>query len=267
MRSFKASNGPNIVERGRVADQIFMDMRNSIVLGSLPHGSKLPTERELALHYQVSSPTVREAIRGLSLIGLVDVRHGSGAYVTADTGSLIALSLATVIQMSTLGVSDVLSVLGVLNAHAARLAAEAATEEDLDRLQDALKLLDEAGTSEAACEAVRNFHSALASAAHNPLLMALCGFLADLQTELGLELTGDSIALWNQIFDRLRPIRLRLVEAIKARDPEGAAELSRSFHALAVDQITSLPKAKEVRLNDPKLRQLLSSMMARVGRN
>src|SRR3982074_557517 len=112
MSSFTSGAASTRGERGRVADQIFRDLRNQIVIGALPRGSKLPTERELAEKYRVSGPTVREAIRGLTAMGLADVRHGSGAYVTAATESLIAMSLGTVIQLQGLGATDVMSILG-----------------------------------------------------------------------------------------------------------------------------------------------------------
>jgi GntR family transcriptional repressor for pyruvate dehydrogenase complex len=265
MSSFKSAAATNVVDRSRVADQIFKELRHQIVVGSLPRGSKLPTERELAERYDVSGPTVREAIRGLTAMGLADVRHGSGAYVTAATESLIAMSLGTVIQLEGLGANDVLSILGVLNEQAARLASHSATERDHERLRAALTELDMAKTAAAAAAAVRNFHRALAEAAHNPLLAALCGFLADLQVELGMELTGDSIKEWKRIFASLKKGRSNLVSAIIEGKQELAVSLEHEFHAKAVALITSLPKAKEVRLTDPKLRALISSMMSRIG--
>jgi GntR family transcriptional repressor for pyruvate dehydrogenase complex len=267
MSSFKSATTSEVVDRRRVADQIFKDLRRQIVVGALPRGSKLPTERELAERYKVSGPTVREAIRGLTATGLADVRHGSGAYVTATTESLIAMSLGTVIQLEGLGAADVLSVLGMLNEQAARLASEAATGEDHKRLRAALVALQTADTASEAAAGVRSFHRVLATAGHNPLLSALCGFLADLQVELGMELTGDSMKEWRRIFGKLAQVRSGLVEAIIAGDTELAVTLAREFHAKAVALITSLPKAKEVRLTDPKLRALMSSMMNRIGGN
>ncbi|HEY0801173.1 MAG TPA: GntR family transcriptional regulator [Steroidobacteraceae bacterium] len=264
MSNFRVAPAANHVDRSRVADQIFKELRDQIVLGALPRGSKLPTERELTEKYHVSSPTVREAFRGLTALGLAEVRHGSGAYVTASAESLIAMSLGTVIQLEGLGAADVLSVLGVLNVQAARQASQTATKQDLERLRAALAELEEAKTAVAAAASVRNFHRSLAMAAHNPLLMALCGFLADLQVELGMELTGDSIKEWKRIFSSLKPVRSRLVDAIIQHDVALAVELASEFHAKAVALITSLPKAKVVRLKDPKLRALISSMMSRI---
>ena len=268
MSSFKtAAAAAKIVDRSRVADQIFKDLRQQIVVGALARGSKLPTERELAKLYQVSGPTVREAICGLTAMGLADVRHGSGTYVTAETESLIAMSLGTVIQLEGIGAVDVLSILGVLNEQVARLASRAANEHDHLRLREALAELDTPATAAAAAAGVRSFHCALALASHNPLLCALCSFLVDVQVELGLELTGGSLKEWKRILAKLKAVRTDLVNAVVAGDHELAGKLAHEFQEKAMALITSLPKAKEVRLTDPKLRALISSMMSRIGSN
>lgn len=254
-----------MIDKSRVADQIFRDLRDSIVRGTVPQGTKLPSERELAQRYGVSGPTVREAIRGLTLLGLADVRHGSGAYVTANTSALLATSLGAVIQLEKPEMAQVLDVSGVLNVHAAGLAASAGTREDHHRIRTALDALDQVKTSETAAEAVRDFHHSIAVASHNGLLVALCGFLVEVQTELGYELMGSSAELWQKLFAKLKPIRADLVDAVIQRNPEAAVTSAREFHAKAVHLLTSLPKAKEVRLADPKLRDLLLSMMSRVG--
>lgn len=256
---------PKAIDRSRVAEQIFRELRDGILQGTIPKGTKLPSERELAQRYEVSGPTVREAIRGLTLLGLADVRHGSGAYVTADIDFLIATSLGAAIQMGKPGVADVLGVSGVLNEYAATLAASSATREDHNRLRAALVTLDEASSGESAAEAVRNYHKTIAVAAHNPLLISLCGFLTDVQTELGREFIGNSPDLWGKLFAKLRPLRAALVEAIIKRDVETATRAAREFNAKAHSLIISLPRAKEVRLTDPKFGQLLSSMMTRIG--
>jgi GntR family transcriptional repressor for pyruvate dehydrogenase complex len=72
--------------RGNAADQILEDLRGRILGGQLTRGTRLPTAKQLAEGYGVSGPTIREAIRGLTTAQLVEVRHGSGAYVTADAG-------------------------------------------------------------------------------------------------------------------------------------------------------------------------------------
>src|SRR5882724_10376319 len=66
------------VPRASAADQIIEQLRTQILTGALPLGAKLPTERELGLEFGVSSPTIREALRALSSMGLIEARQGSG---------------------------------------------------------------------------------------------------------------------------------------------------------------------------------------------
>ncbi|MEQ1811299.1 MAG: GntR family transcriptional regulator [Terricaulis sp.] len=249
------------IARNRIADQIFDDLKRQIIGGELQRGAKLPTEKDLAEHYRVSAPTVREAIRGLSVSGLIEVRHGSGAYVTANSEALVSKSLAAVIQLETVGVTDTLGLLSVLNGHAAVCAVRQATPADLRRLRDAAEALADVRTSERAASSVRAFHHALVKAAHNPLLEGICGFLASVQIAFASEITGGSIELWREIQGGLHKARMRLVEAIEKRDEKQTAVCSQEFHAEAIRLITSLPKAQEVRLTDPKLGALLSSVV------
>jgi GntR family transcriptional repressor for pyruvate dehydrogenase complex len=97
--------------RARAADQIITEMRARIASGALPLGSKLPSERELAASFGVSPPTAREAFRGLSSMGLVEIRHGSGAYVAAKSDSLLDSSLAMLVQLEGVGVLDLIGLL------------------------------------------------------------------------------------------------------------------------------------------------------------
>lgn len=252
------------IDRRRITDRIFHDLRRKIVSGEVSRGAKLPTEKELGEHYGVSGPTVREAIRGLSVIGLVEVRHGSGAYVKANGESLVAMSLGAVIQLESVGVSDVLGILGVLNAHAAARAVQHATEADLRLLRDAAEALGrKPGTADAAA-GVRMFLHALARAAHNPLLEVMCGFLANIQTEFAVEVADGSAQAWEKILGGLQAIRMRFVESIERRDAGGAVALAAEFHAEASALVGSLPKAREVHLSDPQLGLLLSTIVDRL---
>jgi len=254
------------VDRTRVSDQIFQHLKDDIIAGNLPRGAKLPAEREMAERYKVSNPTVREAVRALDLLGFVDVKHGSGAYVSVDPTALIASSLAAAIQLTDIGVVQVLGVFAALFQHAAGLAAEVATADEHSRLQAALAAIDAAATAEAAADATHAFHGTIAAASHNPLLAALCQFLARVQIELGSELAGGSLAIWRKVFAKLRPIRVQLVAAIVERQSSDASALAQEFCRIAIDAITSLPKAKEVRLGDPALHKLMSTMISRIAR-
>src|SRR3954462_15704276 len=86
IRSIKISRGPPAettagARRERLYQELARKMMSAIDAGKYKVGERLPAERELAVHYDVSRPTVREAIISLEVQGLVEVRLGTSAYV------------------------------------------------------------------------------------------------------------------------------------------------------------------------------------------
>ncbi len=251
---------------GRAADNIFEDLRQGILRGDQPRGTKLPAERDLAVRYGVSGPTIREAIRGLSLLGLVDVRHGSGTYVSADIPTIMALSLGSVIQLEQLQAPDVLQVFGLLSREAARLAAEQARPAQVASLREAVGAIEDFDSIEQAIERIRAFHTALAVACGNSLLGALCNFLSDLQLNIARSVVEPSVAEWRQVISRLQPFRLSLVEAIAEGKANEAQEATRIFTGTAASMIEQFFRERTGHSGYPDLGNLLASMTSPLPR-
>ncbi|HSI50199.1 MAG TPA: GntR family transcriptional regulator [Ideonella sp.] len=226
--------------RGGAAEQILDDLRERILNGSLKRGDKLPTEREMAQGYGVSGATVREAIRALVTIHLIEVRHGSGAYVTANAEQLIAQSLGSMIQLERIEVQDVMGLLGVLNAYCAELAATRATPEDLAELRAAVALLEHAAGAADSEAGLTRFLLGLAAASHNPLLAPICRFLAGLQIDLARQTSGGSAKVWREATASLHADRHKLVEAIARHDAAKARTLALACHQRALKVIAEL---------------------------
>src|SRR3981081_4206117 len=132
-----ADRPPLTIERRPVASQILGHLRAQILSGALPHGARLPAERELAAHYGVSGPTIREAMRVLTAMGLVDSRNGSGSTVTAQSDTLMSVSISSVVPFAKVGARDVFGLLALLYAYAVQLAVERATVEEIATLRRA----------------------------------------------------------------------------------------------------------------------------------
>jgi GntR family transcriptional repressor for pyruvate dehydrogenase complex len=231
------------LDRRRVSDRIVDDLRSRILGGELPDGSQLPSEQELASTYGVSAPTVREATRVLSAMGLITVRNGSRPTVTARGDSLLALSLASIVQVERVTPREVFGLLSALNAYAAELAAEHATDDEIAALAQAVTATGEqAPSAEEAGDRLRRYFAALATASHNTLLAALCRFFADVQIGLAVARSTHNDNRWGQIAGALQPAREAIVEAISARDPERAALLVREYHDQAVRRILAARK-------------------------
>ncbi len=196
----------------------------------------MPAERDLAERYGVSGPTIREALQGLNALGLVEMRHGSGTYVSALADSLVAKALGTVIELQGVSVQNLLGLLGALHGYAARLAVTRSTDDDIAALEDAIAAIAAVSDIDAIVRAVKQFITGLAAAAHDPLLLALVSFLVDVQLELA-RATGSTFQEWQHLVALLQPDRIAIVEALKRRDADEFAARVSAFNARAFNLI------------------------------
>ncbi|MDX6236462.1 MAG: GntR family transcriptional regulator, transcriptional repressor for pyruvate dehydrogenase complex [Kribbellaceae bacterium] len=247
--------------RGRVADQIVDDLRSQILSGKLEDGSRLPSERELAANYDVSVPTIREAVRVLTAMGLLNTRNGSRTTVTADGHSLLVMSIAAVVQFGNMGAGDVVGVLGALNAYAVEQAVERASDDEIAELRKAAEEAAERPDVGSSAEALKRFFVTLSAISHNPLLAALSRVITEFQIGLAVELSGGSTQGWLRVAGSLHPMRLDLVEAVEQRDAARAVQLVHDYHSKVIARTKSSPRAKEMRETDPGLADFLSTWL------
>ncbi|MFF3573962.1 FadR/GntR family transcriptional regulator [Nocardia jiangxiensis] len=246
--------------RGRVADQIVADLRRQILSGELADGARLPSERELAAYYDVSSPTIREAIRVLTVMGLLNARNGSRTTVIANGDTLLRISIASVAQFEKMRPGDVLALLGALNAYAAELAVQNATDGEIEELRAAAQSTGDMSDVRAAGAALHNFFAILSAISHNPLVAALCKALSEIQVGIAVELSGGDSGSWGTVAGSMYDARLAIVDAIAHRDP-AASERVRNYHRTVIKRTRGMPGAEELRDSDFGLTGLLSTWL------
>jgi len=105
----------------------------------LSPGDRLPPERELAQVMNVSRASIREAMRSLSLMNIVDMRHGSGTYVSSLNPDLLVERLEMVFLLNDASFLDLIQARKIIEPGLAALAAEIATQEDISALEDIIK--------------------------------------------------------------------------------------------------------------------------------
>lgn len=245
------------LQRTRIADQIVDDLRQQILTGELPQGSQLPAERELATQYGVSAPTVREAVRVLTAMGLVTTRNGSRSVVTTTVDTLLSMSIASVVQFQKMTARDVFGLLAVLNSYAVELAVEHATDEEIATLRAAAHDAAESPTP----AALAHFHATLAAISHNPLLAGLCRIISSIQIGVAVELSRATNDAWGRIPRAMHADRLAIVDAIEARDAAKAMQCVRAYHSTLLERIQASHGAAKLRKADPGLTRLLASWL------
>ncbi|HEX5596448.1 MAG TPA: FadR/GntR family transcriptional regulator [Micromonosporaceae bacterium] len=206
--------------------QVIEQLRQRILAGDWPVGSKIPTEPQLVEAFGVGRNTVREAVRALVHAGVLECRQGSGTYVISTD----ELSGMVVRRLADGAAAEVVEVRRALEAAGARLAAVRRTQEDLALLNRALADRQTAwrsGRVAAFVEADAKLHTLIVAAAHNTML-------TDLYASIGAALRAAvADAVTDAVGDHLCPERYvdhsQLVEAIRAGDPERAAHEASAF--------------------------------------
>ena len=180
----------------------------------------------------VGRSTVREALNGLALLGLVEIRHGQGVFV-AERQPEQEIEPSQLDKALMKGVThDFIEARLVVEVEVARLAAERRTDADLQRIKEAIEQLhgmEDAQTVEALVPATQ-FNQAVADAAHNEVLAGVIVSFIQLMVERGPDLyEKEGFREWDV------EEHTGIYEAIAAGDPELAAARMRD-HILAIDQ-------------------------------
>lgn len=239
---------------GSRSDRVIDHVKHLISSGKLNAGDRLPIEKDLAAELGVSRGSLREAVRSLAALGVLETRQGDGTYVTQlDPGSLLRpLEFWAGLQEATRSV-DLLAVRRVLETESAGLAAVRLTEAELDELDDILAEIDTGLTTgnleaESFINADAAFHRRIATASGNPALAAL------IESLMTRTLRG---RLWRAITERdslgeAHADHRAILLALRTRDAE-RARIRMAAHLLGVevfasehpveDIVTTLPDA------------------------
>ncbi len=208
----------------RIPDAIAHQLERRILEGSLKPGDRLPAERELASELGVSRPSLREAIQKLVSRGLLHSRQGGGTYVTDRLDASFIDPWQQLIEQHSSLQEDVLEFRYLLEAASAELAAQRATDADLQRLQQAYATLDAAYAQSdrpAQVKADVAFHLTIAEASHNALFGHLSSSLLRLLHE-HVQRNISEMSVSPQTGQQLMAQHLAIRQAIEARQPEQA---------------------------------------------
>ncbi|MCD6318842.1 FadR family transcriptional regulator [Candidatus Aerophobetes bacterium] len=198
--------------------EIVEQIQNLIKEGKLKSGDKLPPERILAEKLGVSRPPLREAISALEILGIIESRGGKGNFIKNTFNSTSYAQRLKELEKEE-SPFELLEARKVVETEIAGLAAEKASSEDIKEIEEALNRMKNAlNDTPRAMEFDRQFHVAIAKAAHNSILFQMMNFLADgLKESLWVNIKEKSWALPGHPQKYLEE-HTNLLEAIKNGD-------------------------------------------------
>ncbi|MER5383787.1 FadR/GntR family transcriptional regulator [Streptomyces sp. NPDC002688] len=215
-----------------VTDEAIEKIKGMIVSGALRPGDRLPKESELAAELGLSRNSLREAVRALSLIRILDVRQGDGTYVTSLDPQLLLEALSFVVDFHRDDtVLEFLAVRRILEPAATAMAAARIGERQLDALSSQL---DELGADPSVEELVAcdlEFHRGIALASGNSVL---CSLLESMSGPTTRARVRRGLTQEDAVGRTLREHRA-ILSALRDRDAEAARSWA-TVHVASVEQ-------------------------------
>lgn len=251
--------------RVKVVDEIIETLRQDIVTRRLPHGERLPSEKELSDRFGVSQSTVREAIRALDTLGLVEVFQGNGSFVRSQGDYALASALQTVLQLESVGIMEVLEVRQMLGRLSVEAAATRATAEDLETIAAAAARFERPNdfkTVEQLVASVIDFQRVVSAASHNTILLSLETFLLGLLNEVQMKaLSSRGVRFWRARIAEFQPHRVAILEGLRSGDPARARGAIDGYFEAQRARFERDETLRSLNLSSPKLVTIVSDMV------
>lgn len=243
---------PALRVTARLSEQLADVLTASISDGQLDVGQRLPTEGQLTERFGVSRTVVREALSRLKMLGLIESRQGSGAFVIQRLSTL-KTQLVLTPDGSIDAVMQMVEVRRALEAESAGLAAARRTAQDIRQIKSALLAIERAVAAggDGVLQDVA-FHSAIATAAGNPFLLATLAYLNQFLLD-ATRVTRANEAARDDFAQQVLAEHDLIVKAIVAGDSNAARDAGAAHMVNA---------ARRIRSADPAFWQVEGSQLA-----
>jgi GntR family transcriptional regulator, transcriptional repressor for pyruvate dehydrogenase complex len=230
-----------IAPREARSTEVARRLLDYLLSGSIKTGERIPSERQLAAQLGVGRSAVRDALRPLLLLGVVDARQGDGTYLRQPESSLLPQAVEWGLLLGEHTTIDLIEARAYIEVALAELAASRRTRADLQQMESLLRQMAQPGvTGSEFNEADLAFHLAIAQASGNTVLF---GTIASIRTLLRVWITRVTAAASST--KRSYEEHVPVFEAIRASDPAAAAAAMRAHMESARTRLTETLKASD----------------------
>ncbi|MBI4272064.1 MAG: FadR family transcriptional regulator [Candidatus Rokubacteria bacterium] len=168
----------------RIYEEIVRQVKQMITEGRLKSGDQLPPERDLAEKFRVSRTSVREALRALESLGLLEIRPGEGTFVREVSVEALIEPLALLMASQREAIGELFEARRLIEPSIAGLAATRATPEEIQEMERILdEQAQEVGAGRTGLVQDAAFHAAIGAAAHNRGITRIVHAIMDLLTQ------------------------------------------------------------------------------------
>lgn len=228
------------VDRSSVKDQVFVQLRDQILKRVWLPGSKIPSENALAEQLGVSRVSIREALKMLVSLGLLETQHGGGTYVREYKGEVFLNPLFPMLALEASDVFDVLEYRKIVERGTVGIAVEKADAAAIESLENAYQaMVEQKDNIHGFAMADLEFHLDLAKATKNPIIIKINDFIKSI-----LSVSMDNVVSTLGIQDGLLYHR-KIIDAIKAKDIVLAENLMEEHVVRTIERLKALGERRD----------------------
>jgi GntR family transcriptional repressor for pyruvate dehydrogenase complex len=246
-------SGVTPVSGKRVSDEVSEQIRNYIMSEKMAEGARIPSERELARLFNASRPTISQALRHLALLGLVEIRRGSGVYVLRRPENMVATTVNLMLDFDKTSIADLMQLrlwLETIGAEQAASLDDDARTVFVESLSQALaKLVDSARVPSRWIASDTVFHAELVRGAGNSSLSAMYESVHTtiLKYEYELWLEDESSPFWinNATAEEQMELHAPIVSAIAAGSLSEVNRAVRIHHEAMMKHVEAAQRHEE----------------------
>ncbi|MGG5460358.1 FadR/GntR family transcriptional regulator [Clostridium sp. B9] len=205
------------VKNTKVYEQVVDQIKEMVRVGQIKKGDKLPTERVMAEELQVSRTSIREAMRALEVVGLIESRQGAGNYIREEFDNVLLEPLSIVFMLQNGTNKDILELREVLELSTIFLSVMRISENDLENLGELIERFKYSTSEEESSIIDSEFHSIIVKGANNVLITNLLEGVSELVDKFISE-GRRAILSHNNGKEKLFEYHEKIYLAIKERD-------------------------------------------------
>lgn len=172
------------IKNTKVYELVIEQIKEMISNGTLKKGDKLPSERELVEELQVSRTSIREALRSLEIVGLIESRQGEGNFIKDSFKNNFFQPLSIMFLLQNNDITEVLELRRIIEIENCELAAQRITNEELDILKELIYNFKNCESEDESIKVDKKFHYMIAQSSHNNLVLCVLNSISTLMDSI-----------------------------------------------------------------------------------
>ncbi len=226
------------IKSKKVYEIVIEEIQKRIINGTLNKGDKLPTERALAEQLNVSRTSIREAMRALEVLGIIQVKQGGGNFIKDRFDDALVEPLSMMFMLNESHPREIVDLRKIIEVESAYRAAERINDDEIEELRgvvDQLRIQTKLKNESMSVRYDKAFHYSICRIADNYLFSNILNMLSNLMDVL-IEDARGIILLKEENMDVLIHQHEKIFRGLEKRDPKAAASAMREHIALIIDE-------------------------------